>query len=136
MLQEAANDPGRAIVVGYYVEDYFCAIDLIIHKGSVGEVYNIGDHNEKTNIEVVKTILRELDKLKSLITYVGDRLGHDMRYAIDSSKMMNELGWEPSIKFDEGIKKTIKWYLENKEWCQDIISGEYQANYEKMYSNR
>ena len=119
-----------------YVEDHCSAIDLIIHKGRVGEVYNVGGHNEKTNIDVVKTILKELDKPESLITYVSDRLGHDRRYAIDPTKMMNELGWEPSIKFDEGIKKTIKWYLEHKEWWQNIISGEYQAYYEKMYSNR
>lgn len=119
-----------------YVEDHCSAIDLIIHKGKVGEVYNVGGHNEKTNIEVVKTILNELDKPESLITYVGDRLGHDMRYAIDPTKMMDELGWEPTIKFDEGIKKTIKWYLENEQWWKNIISGEYQDYYEKMYKNR
>ena len=119
-----------------YVEDHCSAIDLIIHKGRNGEVYNVGGHNERTNLEVVKTILKELGKSEELITYVSDRLGHDMRYAIDPTKMMEELGWKPTIKFDEGIKKTIKWYLENKEWWENIISGEYQDYYEKMYSNR
>lgn len=119
-----------------YVEDHCSAIDLIIHKGRSGEVYNVGGHNERTNLEVVKTILKELGKSEELITYVSDRLGHDMRYAIDPTKMIEELGWEPTIKFDEGIKKTIKWYLGNKEWWESIISGEYQDYYEKMYSNR
>lgn len=119
-----------------YVEDHCSAIDLIIHNGRNGEVYNVGGHNERTNLEVVKTILKELGKSEELITYVGDRLGHDMRYAIDPTKMMEELGWEPTIKFDEGIKKTIKWYLENKDWWENILSGEYQEYYERMYSNR
>lgn len=119
-----------------YVEDHCAAIDLIIHNGRNGEVYNVGGHNERTNLEVVKTILKELGKSEELITYVGDRLGHDMRYAIDPTKMMNELGWEPTIKFDEGIKQTIKWYLENKDWWENILSGEYQEYYERMYSNR
>lgn len=119
-----------------YVEDHCSAIDLIIHEGKNGEVYNVGGHNERTNLEVVKTILKELGKSEELIIYVSDRLGHDMRYAIDPTKMMEELGWKPTIKFDEGIKKTIKWYLDNKEWWENIISGEYQDYYEKMYSNR
>ncbi|MGL4362411.1 MAG: dTDP-glucose 4,6-dehydratase [Cellulosilyticaceae bacterium] len=119
-----------------YVEDHCAAIDIIIHNGKNGEVYNVGGHNEKTNLEVVKTILKELEKPEELITYVGDRLGHDMRYAIDPSKMMNELGWEPTIKFEDGIKQTIKWYLDNKEWWENILSGEYQEYYKKMYRNR
>lgn len=119
-----------------YVEDHCKAIDLIIHKGRVGEVYNIGGHNEKTNLEVVKTVLRELGKSEDLITYVTDRPGHDMRYAIDPTKIHNELGWLPETKFDDGIKKTIKWYLENKTWWENIISGEYQNYYEKQYKNR
>ena len=119
-----------------YVEDHCKAIDLIIHNGRVGEVYNVGGHNEKTNLEIVKIICKELNKPESLITFVGDRKGHDMRYAIDPTKIHNELGWLPETKFEDGIKKTIKWYLENKEWWETIISGEYQNYYEKMYSNR
>ena len=112
------------------------AIDLIIHNGRVGEVYNVGGHNEKTNIEIVKIICKELGKPESLITHVADRKGHDMRYAIDPTKIHNELGWLPETKFEDGIKKTIKWYLENKEWWETIISGEYQNYYEKMYAHR
>ncbi len=119
-----------------YVEDHCSAIDLIIHNGRVGEVYNIGGHNEKANIEVVKLILKELDKPESLITYVTDRKGHDMRYAIDPAKIHRELGWLPATKFDDGIKLTIKWYLENKPWWENIISGEYKDYYKKMYEGR
>ena len=119
-----------------YVEDHCKAIDLIIHKGKVGEVYNVGGHNEKQNIEIVKIICKELGKPESLITYVTDRKGHDMRYAIDPTKIHNELGWLPETKFEDGIKKTIQWYLENKQWWQTIISGEYQNYYEKMYGSR
>ena len=119
-----------------YVKDHCSAIDLIIHNGRVGEVYNIGGHNEKANIDVVKTILRELGKPESLITYVTDRKGHDMRYAIDPTKIHNELGWLPETKFDDGIKMTIKWYLDNKPWWENIISGEYKDYYKKMYENR
>lgn len=119
-----------------YVLDHCKAIDRIIHDGKVGEVYNVGGHNERTNLEVVKTILRELDKPESLITYVTDRAGHDLRYAIDPTKISNELGWEPTIKFDDGIKKTIQWYLENKDWWEHIISGEYQNYFEEMYKDR
>ena len=119
-----------------YVEDHCRAIDLIIHKGRVGEVYNVGGHNEMKNIDIVKLICKELGKPESLITYVTDRKGHDMRYAIDPTKIHNELGWLPETKFADGIKKTIKWYLENREWWEEIISGEYQNYYEKMYSNR
>ena len=119
-----------------YVKDHCSAIDLIIHNGRVGEVYNIGGHNERANIDVVKTILKELGKPESLITYVTDRKGHDMRYAIDPTKIHNELGWLPETKFDEGIKMTIKWYLDNKPWWENIISGEYKDYYKKMYENR
>lgn len=119
-----------------YVEDHCRAIDLIIREGKVGEIYNIGGHNEKTNLEVVKTILKALDKSEALITYVTDRPGHDRRYAINPAKIKKELGWEPLTTFDEGIKKTIKWYLENKSWWENIISGEYQNYYEKMYGKR
>ncbi len=119
-----------------YVEDHCKAIDLIIRNGRVGEVYNIGGHNEKANIEVVKIILEKLDKPESLITYVTDRKGHDQRYAIDPTKIHNELGWLPDTCFDEGIAKTIQWYLDNDAWLQNIISGEYKEYYDKMYSNR
>ncbi len=119
-----------------YVKDHCSAIDLIIHNGRVGEVYNIGGHNEKANIDVVKTILRELGKPESLITYVTDRKGHDMRYAIDPTKIHSELGWLPETKFDDGIKMTIKWYLDNKLWWENIISGEYKDYYKKMYDGR
>ena len=119
-----------------YVEDHCRAIDLIIHKGRVGEVYNVGGHNEMKNIDIVKIICKELGKPESLITHVADRKGHDMRYAIDPTKIHNELGWLPETKFEDGIKKTIKWYLENKEWWETIISGVYQNYYEKMYAHR
>lgn len=119
-----------------YVEDHCRAIDLIIHKGRVGEVYNVGGHNEMKNIDIVKLICKELGKPESLITHVEDRKGHDMRYAIDPTKIHNELGWLPETKFADGIKKTIQWYLDNKEWWETIISGEYQNYYEKMYGNR
>ncbi len=119
-----------------YVEDHCKAIDLIIHKGRAGEVYNIGGHNEMKNIDIVKIICRELHKPESLITYVTDRKGHDMRYAIDPAKIHRELGWLPETKFSDGIKKTIQWYLDNREWWETIISGEYQNYYEKMYGQR
>ena len=119
-----------------YVEDHCKAIDLIIHKGRVGEVYNIGGHNEMRNIDIVKLICKELDKSEDLITYVTDRKGHDLRYAIDPTKIHNELGWLPETMFQDGIKKTICWYLNNKTWWEKIISGEYGEYYEKNYSNR
>ena len=119
-----------------YVEDHCRAIDMIIHDGRVGEVYNIGGHNERTNLQVVETIIDALGKSRDLIQYVTDRPGHDMRYAIDPTKIHDELGWEPTTKFDDGIKKTIDWYLNNKSWWEKIISGEYQNYYDKMYSNR
>lgn len=119
-----------------YVEDHCRAIDLIIREGRIGEVYNVGGHNEMANIDIVKIILKELGKPESLIKFVADRKGHDMRYAIDPSKIHKELGWLPETMFADGIKKTIKWYLDNKKWWQDIISGEYQRYYDKMYSNK
>ena len=119
-----------------YVEDHCKAIDLILQKGRVGEVYNIGGHNEMRNIDIVKLICKELGKPESLITYVTDRKGHDMRYAINPNKIHSELGWLPETMFAEGIKKTIRWYLDNKEWWEEIVSGEYQKYYEKMYGNR
>lgn len=119
-----------------YVEDHCSAIDLIIRKGKIGEVYNIGGHNERTNLEVVKTIIKELGKSEDLIEFVTDRPGHDRRYAIDPTKIHNELGWLPATKFNDGIKKTINWYLTHKSWWEKIISGEYQNYYEKMYKNR
>lgn len=119
-----------------YVEDHCSAIDLIIRKGKIGEVYNIGGHNEHTNLEVVKTIIKELGKSEDLIEFVTDRPGHDRRYAIDPTKIHNELGWLPATKFNDGIKKTINWYLTHKSWWEKIISGEYQNYYEKMYKNR
>lgn len=143
IISRALNDEslpvygkGENIRDWLYVEDHCTAIDLILHKGKEGEVYNIGGHNEKTNLEVVQTILRELGKPESLITYVKDRAGHDMRYAIDPSKTRRELGWEPTTLFDEGIKKTIKWYLDNRSWWENIISGDYKDYYDEMYRDR
>lgn len=143
MIANALNDKplpvygeGLNVRDWLYVEDHCKAIDLIIHKGREGEVYNVGGHNEKQNIEIVKLICKELGKPESLITHVGDRKGHDMRYAIDPTKIHNELGWLPETKFEDGIKKTIKWYLDNREWWETIISGEYQNYYEKMYGDR
>ena len=119
-----------------YVEDHCSAIDLIIRRGHEGEVYNVGGHNEKSNLDVVKIILKALGKSENLITFVKDRPGHDRRYAIDPTKIHSELGWLPQTKFEDGIAKTIAWYLANKDWWQEIISGEYQKYYEKMYSGR
>ncbi|MDY3908754.1 MAG: dTDP-glucose 4,6-dehydratase [Eubacterium sp.] len=119
-----------------HVEDHCRAIDLIIHKGEVGEIYNVGGHNERTNLEVVRTILKALDKPESLIEYVTDRPGHDLRYAIDPAKIERELGWKPVYTFDTGIRQTIQWYLENKEWWGNIISGEYANYFENMYGER
>ena len=143
MIANALNDKqlpvygkGENVRDWLYVEDHCRAIDMIIHNGHVGEVYNIGGHNERTNLQVVKTIIRELGKSEDLIKYVTDRPGHDMRYAIDPTKIKNELGWEPLTLFDEGIKKTIKWYLDNKEWWTNIINGEYKNYYKKMYGDK
>jgi len=143
MIANALNDKpmpvyGEGINVRdwLYVEDHCKAIDLIIHKGLVGEVYNIGGHNEMRNIDIVKHICRELNKTEDLITYVTDRKGHDMRYAIDPAKIHRELGWLPEITFADGIKKTIRWYLNHQNWWESIISGEYRNYYERMYGNR
>ena len=119
-----------------YVEDHCKAIDLILQKGRVGEVYNIGGHNEMRNIDIVELICDALDKPRSLITHVTDRKGHDMRYAIDPTKIHNELGWLPETMFRDGIQRTIQWYLNHPNWWETIISGEYQNYYEKTYKNR
>ena len=127
-----------------YVEDHANAIDLIFHKGQVARTYNIGGFNEWKNIDIVKLLVRTVDRLlgredgedMSLITYVADRKGHDMRYAIDSSRLKSELGWEPSLQFEEGLEKTVKWYLDNQDWLDSVTSGEYQKYYESMYSDR
>ena len=119
-----------------HVSDHCEAIDLIIHKGKVGEVYNIGGHNERTNLQVVQTILKALDKPESLIKYVKDRPGHDRRYAIDPTKIETELGWKPKYNFDTGIAQTIQWYLDNEDWWKHIISGEYQNYFAEMYKDR
>ena len=143
MIANALNDKplpvygeGLNVRDWLYVEDHCKAIDMIIHDGKVGEVYNIGGHNEKTNIYIVKKILELLGKPESLITFVTDRKGHDLRYAIDPTKIKNELGWEPDTMFDDGIVKTVNWYLENRDWWENIISGEYVDYYEKMYGGR
>lgn len=127
---------GRNVRDWLYVEDHCKAIDLILRGGRVGEVYNIGGHNEKQNIEIVKLICHVLGKPESLIKHVTDRKGHDMRYAIDPAKVHHELGWLPETKFEDGIQKTIQWYLDNRAWWGAIVSGEYQSYYEKMYGNR
>lgn len=119
-----------------YVDDHNSAIDLIIHSGKFGEVYNIGGNNEKRNIDIVKIILKSMNKSEDLITYVTDRKGHDLRYAIDSSKLQKELGWTPQTKFEDGIIKTIDWYLNNRTWWEKIISGEYQNYYKEMYGDK
>jgi len=119
-----------------HVYDHCTAIDLIIHNGRIGEVYNIGGHNERTNLDVVKTILKELNKPESLINYVNDRKGHDLRYAIDPTKIEGELGWKPIYNFDSGIKQTIQWYLDNQSWVKNIISGEYLRFMNLNYKNK
>ena len=125
-----------------FVDDHAMAIDVIFHKGKLGETYNIGGFNEWKNIDLIKVMIKTVDRLlgreegtsDKLITYVTDRAGHDLRYAIDSSKLKNELGWEPSLQFEEGIEKTVAWYLENQEWLDNVTSGDYQAYYQKMYT--
>ena len=143
MIANALNDKklpvygkGENVRDWLYVEDHCKAIDLIIHNGKLGEVYNVGGHNEMANIDIVKLICKKLNKPESLITYVADRKGHDMRYAIDPTKIHTELGWLPETKFADGIDKTIEWYLNNREWWEQIISGEYQNYYKKMYEGR
>lgn len=127
---------GKNIRDWLHVYDHCSAIDLVLHKGKLGDVYNIGGHNEKQNIEIVKLILKELDKPESLIKFVKDRLGHDRRYAIDSTKITEELGWKPKYTFETGIIETIHWYLDNQDWIEKVKSGEYQDYYEKMYSKK
>ena len=143
MINNARNDKplpvygeGLNVRDWLHVYDHCSAIDLVIRNGKNGDVYNIGGHNERHNIDVVKTILREVGKPETLITYVTDRKGHDLRYAIDPSKITNELGWKPKYNFDSGIKETIKWYIEHEEWMKEITSGDYISYYEKMYGNR
>jgi dTDP-glucose 4,6-dehydratase len=143
MITNALNDKplpvygeGLNIRDWLYVVDHCKAIDLIIHSGRIGEIYNIGGHNEMRNIDIVKLICKELGKPESLITFVNDRKGHDMRYAIDPNKIYQELGWLPETKFADGIILTIQWYLDNKAWWEPIISGKYQDYYERMYRGR
>ena len=143
MISRALNDEalpvygnGENVRDWLHVYDHCAAIDLILHKGKAGEVYNVGGHNERTNLEVVKTILKALNKPESLITYVTDRPGHDLRYAIDPTKLETELGWKPTYNFDTGIKQTIQWYLDHKQWWENIISGEYQNYFEKQYGDK
>jgi dTDP-glucose 4,6-dehydratase len=143
MIINALNDKplpvygkGENVRDWLYVEDHCSAVDRIIHDGRIGEVYNIGGHNERSNLEVVRAILRELDKPESLIAYVTDRPGHDMRYAIDPRKIKSELGWEPATTFDDGIKMTVRWYLSNKSWWENVIKGDYQNYYDRMYKER
>ncbi|MBG9735018.1 dTDP-glucose 4,6-dehydratase [Paenibacillus alvei] len=143
MIANALNDKqlpiygdGLNIRDWLYVEDHCSAIDLVIHKGCNGEVYNIGGNNERTNIHIVKTILGHLGKPDSLIKYVEDRLGHDRRYGIDATKIVTELGWKPKHTFETGIQETIDWYLNNRSWWERIQSGEYQKFYEKQYGKR
>lgn len=127
-----------------YVEDHARAIDIIFHKGKIAETYNIGGFNEWKNIDLIKVVIRTVDRLLGkpeghslqLITYVTDRKGHDLRYAIDSTKLKNELGWEPSLQFEEGIEKTVRWYLDNQDWMDSVTSGAYQSYYDDMYKNR
>jgi dTDP-glucose 4,6-dehydratase len=143
MIANALNDKplpvygdGLNIRDWLYVEDHCSAIDLVLHKGINGEVYNIGGNNERTNIQIVQTILRELGKPESLIQYVKDRLGHDRRYGIDATKITNELGWEPKHNFDTGIHETIRWYLDNQDWWKRIQTGEYQQYFAQQYGER
>ncbi len=143
MIANALNDKplpvygkGENVRDWLYVEDHCRAIDLIIRRGTVGEVYNVGGHNEMSNLEIVRLICKKLGKPESLIRFVADRKGHDMRYAIDPTKIHNELGWLPETRFADGIDRTIEWYLTHREWWETIISGEYRNYYDRMYANR
>ena len=143
MITRALNDQslpvygkGENIRDWLYVEDHCAAIDLVMRRGREGEVYNVGGHNERTNLDVVKTVLRELGKPESLITFVTDRPGHDRRYAIDPGKIHAKLGWLPRTKFDDGMHQTVQWYLNNRPWWEHILAGEYQHYYQSMYGNR
>ena len=143
MIQNALHDKplpvygdGLNVRDWLYVEDHCSAIDLVLHKGRSGEVYNVGGRNERNNLQVVRTILEALSKPESLITYVKDRLGHDRRYAIDADKLRNELGWSPKYNYESGIRETIRWYLNNQEWMEQVTSGSYQSYYDKQYKER
>ena len=143
MIANALNDKplpvygeGLNVRDWLYVEDHCRVIDLIVNEGNIGEVYNVGGHNEMRNIDIVKLICRALDKPESLITFVADRKGHDMRYAIDPTKIHDQLGWLPETKFSDGIQRTIEWYLANRPWWEHILSGDYQNYYQKMYGQR
>ena len=143
MIHNAQNDKplpvygdGMNVRDWLFVHDHCTAIWAVLTQGKVGEIYNVGGCNEKPNIEVVKVILSHLNKPESLITYVTDRLGHDRRYAIDASKIMNDLGWKPSVTFEQGMGKTIDWYLQNDAWLSHVVSGDYQSYYQQMYQNR
>ena len=151
MIQRALDDKplpvygeGQNVRDWLYVVDHARAIDTIFHRGKVGDTYNIGGFNEWRNIDLIRVVIRTVDRLlgrsegasEHLITYVTDRAGHDLRYAIDSRKLKDELGWEPSLQFEEGIEKTVRWYLDNQEWMDNITSGEYEKYYEEMYRNR
>ena len=151
MISRALNDEklpvygeGLNVRDWLYVEDHARAIDLIFHKGKVAETYNIGGFNEWKNIDLIKVLINTVDHLlgrpegadMDLITYVTDRAGHDLRYAIDSTKLQKELGWEPSLQFEEGIEKTVRWYLDNQEWMDNVTSGDYQKYYNEMYKGR
>jgi dTDP-glucose 4,6-dehydratase len=143
MIANALNDKplpvygdGKNVRDWLHVRDHCSAIDTVLHRGRIGEVYNIGGNNEKPNIEIVKLILQNLGKPESLITYVEDRLGHDRRYAIDSSKIQKEFGWKPAYTFERGIAETVQWYVDNKQWWERIISGEYQKYYQMLYGDR
>ncbi len=143
MIANALNDrplpvygTGENVRDWLYVEDHCRAIDLILRKGRIGEVYNVGGHNEMSNLAIVKLICQKLGKSESLITYVTDRKGHDLRYAIDPTKIHTELGWLPETKFADGIEKTIAWYLSHREWWETILSGEYRMYYQKMYGGK
>ena len=140
MIANALNDKklpvygnGLNVRDWLYVGDHCSAIELVAFKGKVGEIYNVGGHNEKTNLEIIHTILDALGKSEDLITYVTDRPGHDRRYAIDPTKIHRDLGWEPKVMVADGLRETIKWYVENREWWEEIISGDYQKYYDEMY---
>ena len=143
MIANALNDKplpvygkGENVRDWLYVEDHCRAIDLIIHKGRDGEVYNVGGHNEMKNIDIVKIICKELGKPESLITYVTDRKGHDRRYAIAPDKIKEEIGWYPETMFKDGIRLTIQWFFEHEDWMKNVTSGDYQKYYEDMYKNK
>ena len=143
MIANALNDKplpvygdGMNVRDWLHVKDHCSAIDMVLHRGCIGEVYNIGGNNEKANIEIVKLILKNLNKPESLITYVKDRPGHDRRYAIDSSKIQSEFGWKPTYTFERGIAEAIKWYVDNTQWWKRIISGEYKEYYKVLYGGR